>query len=87
MVQLLVKQISSQDMNVRVPALKATANLLTCEEPEIIVNKALFEGAIERMIDLAQAPEFNRSSQVLCEVCFALSNIAAGSEGQITRLL
>lgn len=71
----------------RVPALKATANLLTCEELELVVDKALFEGAIERLVKIAQSPEFNRSSQVLQEVCFALSNIAVGTEAQIQRLL
>ena len=79
-VQLIVKQLASTDVNVQVPALKATANLLMCEEPEIIVNKALFEGVLEHLVSLAKSEEFKRSSQVLCEICFAISNVAAGSE-------
>jgi hypothetical protein len=82
-ISLLVRQLSSPDVNVRVPALKATANLLTCEQPELVVDKALFEGVIERLLKLAQDPEFCDKSQVLSEVCFALSNIAAGTESQI----
>ena len=74
-------------MNVQIPALKATANLLMCEEPPLIVDKALFHGVVERLIDLAQQPPFNRDSQALQEICFALSNIAAGSEAQLERLL
>ena len=71
----------------RVPALKATSNLLQCEEPEDVVDKALFHGAIERMVNLAKGPEYCNSEQVLSEVCFALSNIAAGTEDQIERLM
>ena len=71
----------------QVPALKATANLLMCEEPELIVNKALFEGVVEHLVALAQSEEFRRSSQVLCEICFALSNVAAGTEAQLQTLL
>ena len=63
----------------RVPALKATANLLMCEEPAMIVDRALYEGAVENLIALAKSEEFNRVSVVLCEICFALSNIAAGT--------
>lgn len=58
-----------------------------CEEPPIIVDKALFEGAVEHLVALAQSEEFKRSSQVLGEICFALSNIAAGSEAQLQTLL
>lgn len=64
----------------QVPALKATANLLMCEEPEIIVDKALFANAVDRLIALAKSEEFNRVSVILQEVCFALSNVAAGNE-------
>ena len=38
--------------------MKATANLLMCEEPEIIVDKALFEGVLEHLVALANSNEF-----------------------------
>lgn len=79
-VQLIVNKLASSDVNVQVPALKATANLLMCEEPEIIVDKALFEGVLDKLVALAQQDEFKGSSQVLQEICFAISNVAAGTQ-------
>lgn len=64
-VQLIVAKLSSEDRNVQIPALKATANMLQCEEPQLIVDKALYEGAVEKLVALAQAPEFCRSSEAL----------------------
>ena len=75
-----MKKLASQDVNVQVPALKATANLLMCAEPEVIVDKALFEGVLEHLVTLASSNEFKGSSQVLSEICFAISNVAAGTQ-------
>ena len=58
-----------------------------CEEPSLIVDKALFEGAIERLVAMAQAPEFSKASTILQEICFALSNVAAGTEQQLQKFL
>ena len=51
-----------------------------CEEPEIIVDKALFEGVLDKLVAMAQQNEFKASSQVLQEICFAISNVAAGTQ-------
>ena len=49
---LLCKHLESSSVQVQVPALKAIANALTCEEPAI-ADKMLFEGLLDRLLKLS----------------------------------
>ena len=52
-----------------------------------MIDKALFHGAVQNLVTLARQPEHMHNSEMLKEVCFALSNVAAGTENHLQFLL
>jgi hypothetical protein len=58
--------------------LKALANLSCSENPEI-VDLMLFNGFLDKAVDFAQSDQYCNSADSLTEVCFAFSNVAAGT--------
>ena len=52
-IQLLVKKLGDYDINVQIPALKACANMVVCEDPPHVVDRALFEQMIPALMKLS----------------------------------
>lgn len=78
----IIQSCGDKDFSIFVPALRALGNILTTND-HTIVERALFEGALEKLTSVL----YGSNSNVIKEVCWALSNIVAGPPEHIMQLV
>ena len=78
----VIQCVGEKDFSIFVPALRALGNILTTNDHEI-VERALFEGALDKLTTVLYSPNAN----LIKEVCWALSNICAGPSHHIAQLI
>jgi hypothetical protein len=74
----LVSALDEDDLNIKFPAARATANLLALDN-EQIVDRLLFHGLVDKFVKFTSLEP--PIPELLNEVAFAFSNIAAGTPG------
>jgi hypothetical protein len=78
----VIQSVGDKEFNIFVPALRALGNILTTNDHEI-VERALFEGALDKLTTILYAP----NSNLIKECCWAISNICAGPPSHIAQLI
>ena len=69
----VIECLGMKEYNIFVPSLRTLGNILTTNDPDII-DRALFEGALDKLTDILYANNTN----LIKECLWAFSNITAG---------